>query len=373
MYAAPDPAGAMAQARTIYVGNVSAVFNEANIRMLFQSFGPITQVRIAGDPSYNTRYCFVEFASDASAQNALSLNGLQLGDRAIRVSIAKQPGAAGAAGAAAGGYGSMMPFGSAFGMGMQGMGNRVRTQKPQDPERVAKTIHIDNVDVSINEYHLAQYFGVCGAVVAVRIAGSPAQLKRKAWVEFQDLAAAQAAFQLDNQVVGSLAIRITPSKTVIHTNGLTSQPVVPPPQQIQQQQMHQMPGQPQTHQIAAAEWAPAEPVGLPGSENQHAPQVGATQHQAAEQPDYNARSRSPDTEQRHQRSRSRSPVGGAAARDAAGEAPSAAPAPAAVASDPSDPPGPPGLSQSSRKAEPVSGRPGRPPRLGRRFPEGAAD
>jgi hypothetical protein len=133
-----------------------------------------------------------------------------------------QAGMYGFAGAAA--YGGMSYAGMMGGGG--GGGGRFKMPTPQEAERIAKTIHVDNVDSAITEFQMAQFFGVFGPVIAVRLAGNPSMGKRKAWVEFQNGPAAQAAFQMDNQTLGMLPIRITPSKSVIHTNGLTITPAM---------------------------------------------------------------------------------------------------------------------------------------------------
>lgn len=240
--------------RTIYVGNVSAAIDENSLRALFQHFGAVTEVRIAGQPNYNSKYAFVEFQTEQQALQALSLNGLHLADRDIRVSMAKQSSNSGGMSAAnMGMYGmqaGMYGFAGAAaygGMGYAGMmggggggGGRFKMPTPQEAERIAKTIHVDNVDSAITEFQMAQFFGVFGPVIAVRLAGNPSMGKRKAWVEFQNGPAAQAAFQMDNQTLGMLPIRITPSKSVIHTNGLTITPAM-------QQEMAK-----QAQQVAAA-------------------------------------------------------------------------------------------------------------------------
>mmetsp|Transcript_6268 Transcript_6268/g.17539 ORF Transcript_6268/g.17539 Transcript_6268/m.17539 type:complete len:327 (+) Transcript_6268:289-1269(+) len=275
------------QPRTVYVGNVNGSLDEQTIRALFQHCGNVTQVRIAGDPSYNTRYCFVEFSNEMEAMAALSLNGLQLADRQIKVSMAKQglspsPAPMGFPGM---GYGAMPGM---YGFPMPGMQGGSRMPKPQDQEKVARTIHVDNVDYSITEFHLAQFFGVIGTVTAVRIARSPGQVKHKAWVEFQSPAFAQAAFQLDNQVLGSLAIRVTASKSAIHTNGLQITP------SMQQQMSAQQTAAP------AAAAAPAQPVAASAPTTQPAATPQAEPARAA--------SPTPEEHGRHRRSRSRSPV-----------------------------------------------------------------
>lgn len=53
-----------------------------------------------------------------------------------------------------------------------------------------------------------------GEVTAVRISG------RFAWVEFADVRAANAALQLDGHNTGGHHLRVSQSKSAIHSNGL---------------------------------------------------------------------------------------------------------------------------------------------------------
>jgi hypothetical protein len=58
----PSPYVSEPKDRTVYVGNVGAACDEAMIAALFAHCGTVTGVRVAGDPSYNARFAFVEFA-----------------------------------------------------------------------------------------------------------------------------------------------------------------------------------------------------------------------------------------------------------------------------------------------------------------------
>jgi len=172
---------------------------------------------------FNVCPCYfnVYYRIRSEAMTALSLNGLQLADREIRVSIAKQ-------GQTPKSHPSLLSVGSPFQQyseAVQVSHSKPRTKTVQDHEKILRTIHIDNIDFAITEFHLAQYFGVVGVVSAVRIASSGSS-NRKAWVEFRDVQSAEASFQLDNQVLGSHPIRITPSRSAIHTNGLTITPLM---------------------------------------------------------------------------------------------------------------------------------------------------
>jgi RNA recognition motif-containing protein len=61
-YAPVAAYGSDPKERTVYVGNVGAACDEAMIASLFAHCGTVTGVRVAGDPTFNARFAFVEFA-----------------------------------------------------------------------------------------------------------------------------------------------------------------------------------------------------------------------------------------------------------------------------------------------------------------------
>jgi hypothetical protein len=126
------------------------------------------------------------------------LNGLMLAERSLRVSMAKTSinKATGMT------MGAMSPH---AGVGV----TQVSTKPNNDPDRVARTIHISGVDCQVTEHHLAQYFSVCGEVAAVRVSGDGLASPRFGWVEFGTLEAAYGALSLDGQV--SVWTRFPPS------------------------------------------------------------------------------------------------------------------------------------------------------------------
>lgn len=78
--------------RTVYVGNLSSQITEDVVRSFFASCcGPINQVRLAGDPSYATRFGFIEFQLAEGAQQACSISGTQLDGRKLRITMSKTP------------------------------------------------------------------------------------------------------------------------------------------------------------------------------------------------------------------------------------------------------------------------------------------
>eukprot|EP00959_Pyramimonas_sp_CCMP1952_P291332 6094269-Pyramimonas_sp.AAC.1 len=120
------------------------------------------------------------------ANTACMLNGLMLAERSLRVSMAKT-------GITRNTATVVHPI---PGVGM----TQISTKPNNEPERVARTIHISGVDMQVTEQHLAQYFSVCGTVSAVRVSGDGLAQPRYAWVEFSTQEAAYGALSLDGQV-----------------------------------------------------------------------------------------------------------------------------------------------------------------------------
>eukprot|EP00873_Tetraselmis_striata_P007435 jgi/Tetstr1/427699/TSEL_017824.t1 len=182
--------------RTVYVGNVGRDVDEQTLHMLFVHCGQVTQIRIAGDPTYETRFAFIEFLAPEMAQTACLLDGMNVFDRSIKVSMAR--------GASAGGGG-----GGGGGGGPRGSGGGAN-----DPDRVTRTIHVGGIPMDVvTEDQLADYFKHVGEVNAVRKSG------RFAWVEFETVMAANKALALDGESLGNSTLRISQSKTPIHTAG----------------------------------------------------------------------------------------------------------------------------------------------------------
>ncbi|KAK9819897.1 hypothetical protein WJX72_003757 [[Myrmecia] bisecta] len=173
----PSGVGQQPMDRTVYVGNVDVKHSdEATLRAIFENCGYVTQVRVAGKKGYNSVYAFIEYEHSSQAMTALAMNGLQLGERQIRVSMAKT-----------------LP---------------------------AQQQSLENVGSDIDEQSLAEYFAACGEVTAVRLSGAAGQARRKAWIEFANLDAAKSAREYDQTELGNSHIRVRTSKTAIHTNGL---------------------------------------------------------------------------------------------------------------------------------------------------------
>src|SRR5512138_2603274 len=76
----------------LYVGNLSYSTKEDDLRSLFSQAGTVSSVALIKDrdSGQSKGFAFVEMSNEAEAQKAISvLNGHSMGDRELRVSIAR--------------------------------------------------------------------------------------------------------------------------------------------------------------------------------------------------------------------------------------------------------------------------------------------
>ena len=76
----------------LYIGNLSYSTTEEDLRSLFFQAGTVTSVALIKDrdSGQSKGFAFVEMSNQAEAQKAISMfNGYNMGDRELRVSIAR--------------------------------------------------------------------------------------------------------------------------------------------------------------------------------------------------------------------------------------------------------------------------------------------
>jgi len=76
----------------LYVGNLSYSTTEDDLRTLFTQAGAVTSVALIKDrdSGRSKGFAFVEMSSQVEAEKAISMfNGYQLGDRELKVSLAR--------------------------------------------------------------------------------------------------------------------------------------------------------------------------------------------------------------------------------------------------------------------------------------------
>jgi len=76
----------------LYVGNLSYSTTEDSLRTLFFQAGTVTSVALIKDrdSGQSKGFAFVEMSTQVEAEKAISMfNGFQMGDRELRVSLAR--------------------------------------------------------------------------------------------------------------------------------------------------------------------------------------------------------------------------------------------------------------------------------------------
>ena len=91
--------------KNIFVGNLSFGTTEQEIRSIFETYGTVDRVNIVTDrdSGQSRGFAFVEMSNDAEGNNAIaSVNGREIGGRALNVNEAR-PKTSGGGGGGGGG------------------------------------------------------------------------------------------------------------------------------------------------------------------------------------------------------------------------------------------------------------------------------
>jgi cold-inducible RNA-binding protein len=87
--------------KNVFVGNMNFQTTEAELRALFEPFGQVTRVHVAMDRETGRArgFAFIEMPNDAEATKAMSsLDGKEVGGRALKVNEARPKAAGGGGG-----------------------------------------------------------------------------------------------------------------------------------------------------------------------------------------------------------------------------------------------------------------------------------
>nr|KJB24079.1 hypothetical protein B456_004G128900 [Gossypium raimondii] len=160
--------------RTVYVSDIDQQVTEEQLAGLFVSCGQVVDCRICGDPNSVLRFAFVEFTDEEGARAALNHAGTMLGFYPVRVLPSKT---------------AIAPVNPTF-----------LPRNEDERQMCARTIYCTNIDKKV--YHL-------------RLLGDYHHSTRIAFVEFVMAESAIAALNCSGVVLGSLPIRVSPSKTPV--------------------------------------------------------------------------------------------------------------------------------------------------------------
>ncbi|XP_010542006.1 PREDICTED: polyadenylate-binding protein-interacting protein 11-like isoform X2 [Tarenaya hassleriana] len=176
--------------RTVYVSDIDHQVTEEQLAGLFVSCGQVVDCRICGDPNSVLRFAFVVFTDEEGARAALDLSGTMLGFYPVRVLPSKT---------------AIAPVNPTF-----------LPRNEDEREMCARTIYCTNIDKKVTQADVKLFFeSVCGEVNCLRLLGDFHHSTRIAFVEFVMAESAIAALNCSGVVLGSLPIRVSPSKTPV--------------------------------------------------------------------------------------------------------------------------------------------------------------
>ncbi|XP_043716493.1 polyadenylate-binding protein-interacting protein 12-like isoform X1 [Telopea speciosissima] len=176
--------------RTVYVSDIDQQVTEEQLAALFINCGQVVDCRVCGDPNSVLRFAFIEFTDEEGARAALSLAGTMLGYYPVRVLPSKT---------------AIAPVNPTF-----------LPRSEDEREMCARTIYCTNIDKKVSQAEVKLFFEtVCGEVYRLRLLGDYHHSTRIAFVEFVLAESAIAALNCSGVVLGSLPIRVSPSKTPV--------------------------------------------------------------------------------------------------------------------------------------------------------------
>ncbi|KAJ8558093.1 hypothetical protein K7X08_004859 [Anisodus acutangulus] len=176
--------------RTVYVSDIDHQVTEEQLAALFLSCGQVIDCRICGDTNSVLRFAFIEFTDEEDARSALSLAGTMLGFYPVRVLPSKT---------------AIAPVNPTF-----------LPRSEDEREMCARTVYCTNIDKKVTQADVKLFFeSICGEVHRLRLLGDYHHSTRIAFVEFVMAESAIAALNCSGAILGSLPIRVSPSKTPV--------------------------------------------------------------------------------------------------------------------------------------------------------------
>ncbi|CAL1404410.1 unnamed protein product [Linum trigynum] len=176
--------------RTVYVSDIDQQVTEEQLAGLFLHCGQVVDCRICGDPNSVLRFAFIEFTDEEGARAAITLSGTVLGYYPLRVLPSKT---------------AIAPVNPTF-----------LPRSEDEREMCARTVYCTNIDKKISPGDVRLFFEhFCGEVQCLRLLGDYHHSTRIAFVEFAMAESAIAALNCSGAILGTLPIRVSPSKTPV--------------------------------------------------------------------------------------------------------------------------------------------------------------
>eukprot|EP00803_Ostreobium_quekettii_P011218 evm.model.scf_1791.3 EVM.evm.TU.scf_1791.3 scf_1791:17511-18623(-) len=180
--------------RTIYISDIDQQVTEEQLAVLFSKCGSVVDCRVCGDPNSAMRFAFIEFLNEEGAQKALKKNGTEIGTSRLRVLPSKT---------------AIVP-----------VNKDLMPKDKEEMEQCSRTVYATNIDKKVDRNDVKRFFeALCGPVQKLRLLGDHAHSTRIAFVEFSQAESALAALSCSGALLGTMPIRVSPSKTPVRFCG----------------------------------------------------------------------------------------------------------------------------------------------------------
>lgn len=176
--------------KTVYISDLDQQITEEQLANFFSDCGVVVDCRVCGDPNSAMRFAFVEFQSVEAAVEALNLTGCDLGSSRVRVLPSKT---------------AIVP-----------VNKELMPRNKDEMEQCSRTVYATNIDKKVDRDDVQRFFeALCGPVARLRLLGDHAHSTRIAFVEFVSADNALAALSCSGALLGTMPIRVSPSKTPV--------------------------------------------------------------------------------------------------------------------------------------------------------------
>jgi len=184
--------------KTVYISDIDQQITEEQLATVFSECGTVVDCRVCGDPNSAMRFAFIEFLTEEDAKSGLKKNGTELGMSRLRVLPSKT---------------AIVP-----------VNKDLMPKNKEEMEQCSRTIYATNIDKKVDREDVKRFFeSLCGQVIRLRLLGDHAHSTRIAFVEFGHADSALAALGCSGALLGTMPIRVSPSKTPVRFSAADSE------------------------------------------------------------------------------------------------------------------------------------------------------
>ncbi|OUM61408.1 hypothetical protein PIROE2DRAFT_69620, partial [Piromyces sp. E2] len=194
---------------TIKATNISTFASEPMVHQIFEYIGKIKSLKLYPNPGLEGgKECLVEYEDSEAAGLALYLSGTKLYDRVFEVKIRtleeiEQQN-------------KILEISRMF--------NTPPALNPilqpnitvEKANKIARTVYVGNLNTSISEKELMDFFSVCGPISYAKMAGDVTHPSRFAFLEFATIEAARNAMNMSGTFFRDKIIKVNHSNNVIN-------------------------------------------------------------------------------------------------------------------------------------------------------------